>query len=69
MTDLTVFVFFAIFIFKNFSFIFELVAVDPGFSYVLIKKESMNLLLIKQKKKTVIIYKMFFPQSQYPQYY
>lgn len=51
MTDLTVFVFFAIFIFKNFSFIFELVAVDPGFSYVLIKKESMNLLLIKQKKK------------------
>lgn len=67
MTDLTVFVFFAIFIFKNFSFIFELVAVDPGFSYVLIKKESVNLLLIK--KKTVIIYKMFFPQSQYPQYY
>lgn len=50
MTDLTVFVFFAIFIFKNFSFIFELVAVDPGFSYVLIKKES-NLLLIKQKQK------------------
>lgn len=46
MTDLTVFVFFAIFIFKNFSFIFELVAVDPGSSYVLIKKESMNLLLI-----------------------
>lgn len=67
MTDLTVFVFFAIFIFKNFSFIFELVAVDPGFSYVLIKKESVNLLLIK--KKNVIIYKMFFPQSQYPQYY
>lgn len=49
MTDLTVFVFFVIIIiFKNFSFIFELVAVDPGFSYVLIKKESMNLLLIKK---------------------
>lgn len=51
MTDLTVFVFFAIFIFKNFSFIFELVAVDPGFSYVLIKKESVNLLLIKKKTR------------------